>query len=216
MSRDGMRVIFSDGPISPGFGSHKSRWKLEVTSPARSSSRTNLWAAIRHAHAARVDRLIYFEDDVFACGRAIERMLATPMVNKCGLITFHDYKEIEAGKKNGLYVVPITGRYGTGFWGLQSVVFSRGAIEVLAKQDPFSVITESPTNSGDRAVELFLQSSYYNMIEVHVPALVRHTGAISIAHPGKELSKRQSQHYRSDDFDAVDGSSDEIINGWGV
>lgn len=210
------RVVFSDGPPPKEFEEHSERWSMEVTSMERSSSRTNLWAAIRMAAREGVERLIYFEDDVIACQQAIERMVTVPILNKTGLVTFHDYKEIEAGKPDGLYVVPITGRYATGFWGLQSVVFSWGGIQTLAKRDPFSVYTELRKNNGDRTVEKFLNDSRYDKIQVHVPALVRHTGEHSIAHPGKPLVQRQSPHYRGDDFNAMTGSSNALTYGWGV
>jgi hypothetical protein len=192
------KMVLSDGPLP-----QPCRWPARVRTPAARSSRANLWDAFRIAVDARVERLLYFEDDVIPCRNAVTRMLAVRCPPEAGLLSFHDKKR-GLRSSQGLHVVSARDSDGYGFWGLQAVVLPRCTLTYLAAKDPYSIWTRNTSRHGDRVVEQFVAASPWPKVAHHIPSLVRHVGTVSVAHPDRRWPNRHvPDTYVGDDFDAL-------------
>lgn len=200
-ARDMPKVLMWNGTDADVKISFESFWSIKKN-PEPKSTRTNLWAAIRLAAEMKVDRLLYFEDDIVACRNAVTHMAQVPIPEQVGVMSFFDQRLVSKTVPNGVYTIPIK-KISKGLWGMVAVVFPRGALGHLAKQDPFSVLKDEPERNGDRVVGLFLQDSKWPRIGINAPSLCEHVGAVSAARPGAVLKGRQALNWPGEGFDAL-------------
>ncbi len=193
------RLVLCDGaePSAVMIG-----WPFDVGFPRR-GSRAMMWWAFRRALESGADRLIYCEDDITPCRRAVERMACVSINEEAAFMTFADRLALPDGSPDGLYVFPAAG----GFEGSECLAFPRRAIEWLVQQDPFAILTEQVRDGVPVAVDqvlirLVARSPWPNYA-AHLPRLVRHEGAVSAAHPDKQLAgSRATREFPGIDFDA--------------
>ncbi len=201
------RLVLSDGPRPEGC-----RWPIITRDPPAHSTRANLWQAFRAALAMNAERLLYFEDDVYACRNAVARMAAVEIPRAVALVSFHDKKQILERRAPGLHMVPAPDTDGRGFWGLQAVAIPRRALEYLVQLDPFSIRTGNTRRNGDRVLEDFLARSPWPAVAYHSPSLVRHTGEVSAAHPDRfQANQHVPINYAGDEFDAGELGPLEVV-----
>jgi len=207
------KIVFSNGPIPP---IDICPWPCQETTTA--SSRSNLVAAISMAANLNAERLLFFEDDILACVGAVERMATVKIPGDVSFMTFHDLKELQNDEtmRPSVMRVPAKGFDGRGFWGNQAIAIPNLTLRYLAKKDFFSIRRDELPGGGDSSIGDLAASSPRPFFSVHIPSLVRHTGAVSVAHPGAQLGKRQPRNYRGDSFDAhqlvrSDASSSDLI-----
>lgn len=196
-----------------GFSAERPGWPIVFTRPeptSEPSSRHNLWGAFRLALEKGATRLLFFEDDVLACKNAVHRMATVPIAADVAMVNFHDVKEVSPGSAPGLYRRHVRGRDSHGIWGIQALVLPRRTLEYLVTCDPFGVRVTSKQHHGDRTLEHYLSLSSTPSYAVHIPCLVKHVGEISVAHPGKSLTKRQTSNWPGVDYDAM-GSISTIL-----
>lgn len=206
-AKDLQKIVMSNGPLLS-----KCAWPTQFNETPR-STRTNLWAAVRKAIELRVDKLIYFEDDIETCKNTVSYMAAIPNPNTIGLITFHDMKEMPPKSENGIYVVPAKGRNQRGFWGLQAVIFPRWTLAYLVTKDPFSLWTQNPSGNGDQVIGELLSQSPWPRFAVHIPCLVNHLGEVSVAHPTHGLKPgRIPTNWPGAGFDAASITRQSVVD----
>lgn len=203
----GCKIVLSDGDLSPqDVGRVPHSWELRVSPGSRSGPRRNLWTAFRLAVERNAERLIYTEDDIEPCRNAVKYMCKLDVPSSMALVTFHDWKEFAPGTPAGMYRLRFPGRDGRGFFGNQCIMLPRATLDYLIQQDPYAIWKSNLAKYSDRTMEAYLyMSMIWSYYACHMPCLVRHVGAVSAAHPGKLLDKRNTSNFGGDipGFDAM-------------
>jgi len=167
----------------------------------RRGNRWAMWQIFRMFMAEGVGKLLYCEDDIVPCRNALLRAARIEVPDDVAFIDFHDMKELP-GKPPGYHRVPAMGHDGVGYWGNQLMLFPRRTVEWLLSRNVRGII--GGPNAADYALGRLLVDSPWPMYLAHLPCLVRHMGAVSVAHPDHELLPgRLPTSYPGDDFDAL-------------
>jgi len=190
--------------IVDGVLDDKPRGWTTVSHVLVCSVRAVMWRAFRYAKQRDVDMLLYCEDDITPCRNAVRHILQTRVPEDCAFVDFHDMVELRSGASRGLHVRRFDGLLRHKYIGNQCMMFPRRTIDWLVQRDP--VYDYAPVHHADAALGKLLEASPWPQYGICVPALVRHIGEVSAAHP--ELSLRGSvarlpTNYYGDDFDPL-------------
>lgn len=162
-------------------------------------------AIIAIAAFEKVERLLYFEDDVLPCKNAIERMISVGVPDEAAFTTFFDMKEFYPGAPHGLYEVPLRGIDGRGFWGLQAVTMNGDVLAKLHKQQHLAQRSNELRNHSDMVLIEAMEQLGYESYAAHIPCLVEHTGYTDSAiwqFESHDIS-RTATNFKGIDFDAL-------------
>jgi hypothetical protein len=184
-----------DAPFLPG-------WQMSFSASAEKLGvRRTMWRAFEAAIESHADKLLLVEDDIRPCRNAVKKILSMDVPADAAFIDFHDMKELREENRPGLYPIAFAN---IAYWGNQCMLFPRRTIEWLVEHDPTSIETSSMPNGADRVLGLLLERSPWPSDLIHLPRLVNHVGAISIAHEGMNLDgRRATANYPGDEFDAM-------------
>jgi hypothetical protein len=179
-------------------------WEV-VSLGARRGSTLGMAAALKAAAPQKRD-VLFFEDDVELCRRAVERMVAVRVPDASAFVTFFDMKEVEPGTAAGLYVRPRRGTENEWlFWGCQAMRFPAEMVQWLGDCNWLGTRVGPGHMASDLIVgELIGWHIRRRRMAVHVPCLVEHVGAVSGCAPGLTLTpKRLATNYPGKEFDAM-------------
>lgn len=138
-----------------------------------------------------VERLLYFEDDISFAKDAIRRMLSVGVPEGFAFTSFFDMKECFSGMPYGLHSIPLSGKDGRGFWGLQAVMFPRSSLLQIDRDEKLQ--DSKYRQHSDVLMAESLKRAGLMHYTCHIPCLVEHDGADASSIWGskeQEISRR--------------------------
>ena len=149
--------------------------------------------------------VLFFEDDLLLCRRAVTRMIQFAVPAQVSLLSFFDMKEVTAGSPFELHVRPALGADGRGFWGNQCFRLPADVLLWLAHQDWSSTIHWNARMASDIVLgELLNRNADRPHVAYHIPCLVEHVGSVSACFPTRPLGRSlQATNFPGADFDAL-------------
>lgn len=191
------RKLFVDGPIE-GFVGRFPGWDVVSVSPtAARGARLAQLEILKAAHAAGVQLLLYFEDDVRVCKNAIRAMQEIGVPPPLGLVTYCDLRW--DGRPLELVAFPgLLHDHNTldqGFLGCQAMAFPARTLERAVSFVPPAWLANDPNNC-DTQTGLLVDA--WGVLD----SLAEHIG-VNSAILGREWPKmRVVRGWRGEDFDA--------------
>lgn len=189
---------------SPDSISVPPTWELLSLAPESQGTRPSLHKILNQAAEADVPFLLYFEDDVRACVHAIEAMIAIPVPESCGFLTFCNQKQgyddrpaIHLRRADDLQNAP-------GHWGMQALKIPRRSLQYFARNIRLPRLGRygSDVFLGQSLASAAAPTKHYGIV---LPSLVRHVGELTTIRA--QLNEpfeghRRGLNYAGDDFDA--------------
>lgn len=146
---------------------------------------------------------ILFEDDVQPCRNAVAAMVAIPVPDGCGAVSYYDAGDtigsLYAGHTTGLHIVPASGPSNLGFHGAQALRLPAWLITRMQAGE-----FDPPHTGQDVWIGQLLSGLGLN-IGVTCPSYVQHVGDDSLCSPGATLSgvRAPASNFPGEDFDAL-------------
>lgn len=195
---DGLSDSISAPPPPP------SSWETALLASESQGTRSSLHKILNLAAEAEVPFLLYFEDDVRVCPHAIETMIAIPVPDSCGFLTFcnqkygyDDQPAIHLRRADDPLNAP-------GHWGTQAVKIPRRSLQYFARNVCLPRLGRygSDVFLGESLASAAAPTKHYGIV---IPSLVRHVGeSTTILAQQKEPFEghRRGLNYAGDGFDA--------------
>jgi hypothetical protein len=200
------RVVLADGPlvVAQDLALVDPRWTtLRLAGP--SGTRRMLWRALALAEATGAERLVFVEDDVRPCTRAVETAVRMRVPDGVAFLSLHDIYAARPRADSGmpgasLVEVPLVGAPGVrhDFCGTQAVVIPGRTARFLAPLAQVALDWSSPrttpdgqagsgsmvVNCGDVVMAEMLHAlSPWRTYALASPSLFLHVGDESVAWP---------------------------------
>lgn len=173
------KIIVSDGdfdrkklPAPTDF----CQWQVVQYDERTTCTSQVMWRILKLAIARGADQILYTEDDIRMARNGIARILNVGVSDDAFLTTYFDILQFGYKTPNGLYRLPMRS-----FLGNQCFLMPRRAIEYLLEK-------EQAHELSDVAVSWRGEESPWNHYISHVPCLVEHVGAVSVANSGLGLT----------------------------
>lgn len=174
------KFVVSDGPFDrkklpepTSFGS----WNI-IEYAERSTSTTQvMWRILDEAVKRDADQIIYVEDDVKMVRNAIARILQVGVPDDCILTTFFDTIRFNPKTPYGLYKLPVKH-----YLSNQCFLMPRRSIDFLLRVGHAHFLSDVSVSWNG------MESPWLHYL-AHVPCLVEHTGAVSVANEGMKLTQ---------------------------
>lgn len=169
------KIVVSDGQLDASCP-----WPAEVMK-GPSGTKKALWRLFMMAASMKVDRLVFFEDDIEPCRNAVTRVLGQPSLPGLGCTSYFDYRNLAADSPPGFYLVGPKSAKGGPMWGIQATSVSGEVVEYLARvpQTLMEKLKGFEHGSDTLLTDVLRAYSPYHVRAQHSPCLFEHIGGAS-------------------------------------
>ncbi len=204
----GNRVVFVDGDAGQ-VPEVPAGWAKLTTGEGPRGSRRAMWKILHLAAIARAPYLLYFEDDLKLCRRAVGAMSAIEVPPGLGFLSFFNQHGAVSPPEPGIHCRRADDpKFGHGYWGNQALKLPRRSLRVFERR------TSEPIGQWAFASDVWLgeqlasRKAPEHFFGLHIPALVRHVGERTTIPSQKgqtNTGHRAGLNYAGDDYDALAG-----------
>lgn len=177
-----------------------------VTVGAGRGTRYAMLRTLQHAFELGADELLYFEDDVIACRRAVTTFARLPVLAECGFLAACDVLGLAKGLPVGSQRIMSAEQLRPvrpGFWGSHALKIPGRALRYMAERQ---IKAGEFCNGSDVWIgdELGSAGGRWKRFAVLAPSLFQHVGARSLCTPDEGLAPHRVAANFDRDFDAGD------------
>lgn len=177
-------------------------WPLVCVGGGRGGSTYAMLNIFRHAVEMGADELLYFEDDIIPCRRAVTALARMPVRSDCGFLTACDILAVARGLPPGVQRIRAADdlRPHRAFWGTMALKIPSRALRYLAEFEPgANQGNHSDVWLGDHLASGRGRWKYFGTV---APSLFQHVGEKSLCSPEQGLEPWRVAQDFSADFDA--------------
>ncbi len=200
----GNRIVFVDGDrgqvpaVPPG-------WAKLTTGDGPRGTRRAMWKILHLAGIARAPYVLYFEDDLRLCRRAIGAMSAIEVPPGLGFLAF--FNQHGPAPEPGIHCRRADDpKYGHGFWGNQALKIPLRSLRVFERPRSEPVGQWAYASDVWLGEQLASRRAATEWFGIYSPTLVRHVGEQTTIPSQKgqtNAGHRAGLNYAGDDYDAL-------------